>query len=125
MEFEGVVWRVLPQIKGTSARGEWVKQEVVFELPGEFNRKICVGFWGDKAQEAAMLKPGETIAVSANVESREYNGRWYTEVRAWRIDRKSAAEPQPMATDNLPPLDTFSTEESASSSASEVDDLPF
>ena len=125
MEFEGVVWRVLPQIKGTSARGEWVKQEVVFELPGEFNRKICVGFWGDKAQEAAMLKPGETIAVSANVESREYNGRWYTEVRAWRINRKSATEPQPMATDNLPPLDTFSTEESASSSASEVDDLPF
>lgn len=125
MEFEGVVWRVLPQIKGTSARGEWVKQEVVFELPGEFNRKICVGFWGDRAQEAATLKPGETITVSANVESREYNGRWYTEVRAWRINRKSAAEPQPMATDNLPPLDTFSTEESESSSASEVDDLPF
>ena len=125
MDFEGVVWRVLPQIKGTSARGEWVKQEVVFELPGEFNRKICVGFWGDRAQEAATLKPGETITVSANVESREYNGRWYTEVRAWRINRKSAAEPQPMTTDNLPPLDTFSTEESASSSASEVDDLPF
>ena len=125
MEFEGVVWRVLPQIKGTSARGEWVKQEVVFELPGEFNRKICVGFWGDKAQEAATLKPGETITVSANVESREYNGRWYTEVRAWRINRKSAAELQPMTTDNLPPLDTFSTEESESSSASEVDDLPF
>ena len=125
MEFEGVVWRVHHQIKGTSARGEWVKQEVVFELPGEFNRKICVGFWGDRAQEAATLKPGETITVSANVESREYNGRWYTEVRAWRINRKSAAEPQPMATDNLPPLDTFSTEESASSSASEVDDLPF
>lgn len=125
MEFEGVVWRVLPQIKGTSARGEWVKQEVVFELPSEFNRKICVGFWGDRAQEAATLKSGETITVSANVESREYNGRWYTEVRAWRINRKSAAEPQPMATDNLPPLDTFSTEESASSSASEVDDLPF
>ena len=125
MEFEGVVWRVLPQIKGTSARGEWVKQEVVFELPGEFNRKICVGFWGDRAQEAATLKPGETITVSANVESREYNGRWYTEVRAWRINRKSAAEPQPMTTDHLPPLDTFSTEESASSSASEVDDLPF
>ena len=125
MEFEGVVWRVLPQIKGTSARGEWVKQEVVFELPGEFSRKICVGFWGDRAQEAATLKPGETITVSANVESREYNGRWYTEVRAWRINRKSAAEPQPMTTDNLPPLDTFSTEESASSSASEVDDLPF
>lgn len=46
MEFEGTVWRVLPLVKGTSARGEWMKQEVVFELPGEFNRKLCVGFWG-------------------------------------------------------------------------------
>ena len=124
MEFEGVVWRVLPQIKGTSARCEWVKQEVVFELPGEFNRKICVGFWGDKALDAASLKPGETIAVSANVESREYNGRWYTEVRAWRINRKPAAESQPSAIENLPPLDAFGAEEPASS-ASDVDDLPF
>ena len=124
MEFEGVVWRVLPQIKGTSARGEWVKQEVVFELPGEFNRKICVGFWGDKANDAATLKPGETIAVSANVESREYNGRWYTVVRAWRINRKSTAESQPYAAENLPPLDAFSAEEPASS-ATDVDDLPF
>ena len=49
MEFEGTVYKVLPVVKGTSQRGEWMKQEVVFELPGEFNRKICVGFWGDKA----------------------------------------------------------------------------
>ena len=34
MEFEGIVYRVLPVVKGTSQRGEWVKQEVVFELPG-------------------------------------------------------------------------------------------
>ena len=81
MEFEGTVWRVLPLVKGTSARGEWMKQEVVFELPGEFNRKLCVGFWGDKAQEAGTLQPGESVAVSANVESREYNGRWFTEAR--------------------------------------------
>ena len=81
MEFEGTVWRVLPLVKGTSARGEWMKQAVVFELPGEFNRKLCVGFWGDKAQEAGTLQPGESVAVSANVESREYNGRWFTEAR--------------------------------------------
>ena len=42
MEFEGTVYKVLPVVKGTSQRGEWMKQEVVFELPGEFNRKICV-----------------------------------------------------------------------------------
>ena len=94
MELEGTVWNVLPPVRGTSARGEWVKQEVVFEQPGEFNRKVCVSFWGDKAQDAATLKPGEAVTISANVESREYNGRWFTEVRAWRIVRKAAQQPQ-------------------------------
>lgn len=124
MEFEATVLSVLPLVKGTSARGEWMKQEVVFELPGEFNRKICVGFWGDKATDAGTLKPGETVAVSANVESREYNGRWYTEVRAWRLTRKAPQQQAP-APDALPPLDAFVSDEPAASSAAEVDDLPF
>ncbi len=83
MEFEGTVYKVLPLVKGTSQRGEWMKQEVVFELPGEFNRKICVGFWGDKAHDAGALREGEKVAVSINVESREYNGRWFTGARGW------------------------------------------
>lgn len=122
MEFEGTVFSVLQLVKGTSARGEWMKQEVIFELPGEFSRKVCVGFWGDKAQEAGTLRPGEIVNVSANVESREYNGRWYTEVRAWRMTRKAAQAPA--TNDPLPPLDAFAPEE-PSSSANEVDDLPF
>lgn len=90
MEFEGVVMQVLPAVKGTSARGEWSKQDVIFEQSGEFGRKVCVGFWGDKAQDAAGLVPGEKVRVSANVESREYNGRWYTDVRAWKMERAGA-----------------------------------
>ena len=122
MELEGTVWNVLPPVRGTSARGEWVKQEGVFEQPGEFNRKVCVSFWGDKAQDAAALKPGEAVTISANVESREYNGRWYTEVRAWRMTRKAAGETAP-GPGALPPLDAFAPEEPAASK--EVDDLPF
>lgn len=119
MEFEGLVYRVLPVVKGTSARGEWTKQEVVFEIPGDFNRKLCVGFWGDNAQEAAALKPGEQVEVSINLESREYNGRWYTEARAWKLARKTpeAAAPAP----ELPPM---SIEEPAFG-AMPVDDMPF
>lgn len=101
MEFEGLVYRVLPVVKGQGARGEWTKQEVVFELPGEFNRKLCVGFWGEKAIEAGQLKPGEVVEVSINLESREYNGRWYTEARAWKMARK-VAEAAPMG--DMPPL---------------------
>lgn len=119
MEFEGLVYRVLPAVKGTSARGEWTKQEVVFELPGEFNRKLCVGFWGDKALEATALKPGEQVEVSINLESREYNGRWYTEARAWKLARK---QPEVAAlADDMPPMPT---EEPAYASMP-IDDMPF
>ncbi len=122
MEFEGTVFSVLQLVKGQSARGEWMKQEVIFELPGEFNRKVCVGFWGDRAQEAGTLKPGEVVAVSANVESREYNGRWYTEVRAWKMNRKAPQAAAPAA-DALPPLDALPSDDFGAKD--EVDDLPF
>lgn len=87
MDFEGIVHLVLPVVKGQGARGEWTKQEVVFELPSEFNRKICVGFWNERSADAAALRIGDRIAVSANVESRERNGRWFTEVRGWKMSR--------------------------------------
>lgn len=87
MDFEAIVHLVLPLVTGQSARGEWKKQEVIFELPGEFNRKLCVAFWNDRADSAGALRVGEKVAVSANVQSQERNGRWYTEVRGWRFSR--------------------------------------
>lgn len=120
MEFEGVVHKVLPVVKGNGQRGEWVKQEVVFELPGEFNKKVCVGFWGDKAQDAGMLKEGEKIAVSINVESREYNGRWFTEARAWKMTRV-AAQPPVANIQDIPPF----ADDSSIYASDAADDLPF
>lgn len=87
MDFEAVVHLVLPLVTGQGARGEWKKQEVVFELPGEFSRKVCVGFWNDKASDAGALRIGDRVAVSVNIESRERNGRWFTEVRGWKMSR--------------------------------------
>ncbi len=126
MELEGVVYRVLPAVKGTSARGEWSKQEVIFEMPGEFNRKVCVSFWGDKVQDVAAMREGDRMEVSVNLESREYNGRWYTEVRAWKITRQNQEGATPAAAAPsaafVPPLPTTDSFESA---AEETDDLPF
>lgn len=150
MDFEVTVHMVLPLVTGQSARGEWKKQDVIFDLPGEFNRKLCVGFWNDRAVDAAALRPGDRVALSVNVESREYNGRWYTEVRAWRMNRLDAqagagspqqgggAYPPP-----FPPQDasmggqqqqTYGGDQQqgasaqaggAPTSAADVDDLPF
>ncbi len=120
MEFEGMVYRVLPAVKGTSQRGEWVKQEVVFELPGEFNRKLCVGFWGDKAADAGNLREGDRVSVAINVESREYNGRWFTEARAWKMSKAAPETPAPGFDNPLPPEPFEPLYESDPS-----DDLPF
>jgi recombination protein RecR len=78
MEFEGVVYKIMPVTRGTSARGEWQRQDVVFDYNdgGQFSRKICVTFF-NKESDVAKLREGETFLVSVNIESREYNGRYH------------------------------------------------
>ena len=123
MEFEGVVYKVLEPVSGTSARGEWKKQDIVFEVPSDMNRKSCVAFFGDRAGDVASLRAGDTANVSVNVESREYNGRWYTDVRGWRIVKKQVSAPTPPPIDDMPPLDEFSAQ--STSVREDYDDLPF
>jgi len=125
MEFEGVVYKIMPVTKGTSARGDWQRQDVVFEMPGEFSRKICVTFF-NKESEVAKLREGAAYTVSVNIESREYNGRWYTDVRAWRIQPKQPQNaPDRTPIPDLPPLDTAPAQPAQNISAAEADDLPF
>lgn len=123
MEFEGTVYKILPLTKGTSTRGEWQRQDVVFDAAeGTFSRKICVTFF-NKPEDVARLKEGAAYTVSVNIESREYNSRWYTDIRAWRIQPKQNDAPAgvPPGTD-MPPI---GEEPSFASSPAEVDDLPF
>ena len=124
MEFEGVVYKIMPATKGTSARGDWQRQEVIFELPQEFSRKICVIFF-NKESEVARLREGMTCTVSVNIESREFNGKWYTDVRAWCVQPKEetpAAPPMP----DMPPFgDEPQYGGAPAAPMAEVDDLPF
>ena len=123
MEFVGVVYRIMPQQSGTSARGQWQKQEVIFEQPDEFSRKVCVTVFGDRVQDAATLQVGEKVNVSCNIESREYNGRWYTDVRAWRIQKVQPEQPAAAPIPDLPPFET--AEPAMPAGGDQFDDLPF
>ena len=122
MEFEGVVYKILPPTKGTSARGDWQRQEVIFELPQEFSRKVCVIFF-NKESDVARLREGMTCTVSVNIESREYNGRWYTDVRAWRIQKVQPEQPAAAPIPDLPPFET--AEPAMPAGGDQFDDLPF
>ncbi len=122
MELDLTVYKLLDVVGGTSARGQWQKRDVVFDMLDEYNTKLCVTFFGDKMNEVAMLSPGDKVAVSFNIASREYNGRWFTEARGWRV-RPVVAEPrqQPAPASAMPPLERSGEE----LSSSEGGDLPF
>lgn len=86
MEISGKVIECLPLKSGQSAKGEWQKQEYVLETASEYPKKVCFMVWGDKIDQFS-IKQGESVTVSIDLESREYNGRWYTDVKAWRVSR--------------------------------------
>ena len=98
MDFEGTVFKIMPATSGTSARGPWERQEVIFEqkTQSQFPRRVAVTFF-NKADEVNRLHEGVTYVVSFDLESREFNGRWYTDVRAWKIEKGDAAMQAPYA----------------------------
>jgi hypothetical protein len=89
MEISGRITELLPEKSGQSARGPWRKQEYVLETEGQYSKKICFMVWSDKIDEFT-IKEGENLVVSIDIESREYNGRWYTDVKAWQVTRAGA-----------------------------------
>lgn len=83
---EGKLVQVLPVQEGVSTRGAWKKQDFILETADQYPKKICVSCWNEKADEIQKYQPNDQLKVSINIESREYNSRWYTDIKAWRIE---------------------------------------
>lgn len=92
MELEGRIVRKLSVQSGSSARGTWSKQEFIFEYQeGNYPSQVCMNVWGEeKVKDLEKYQVGDKVKISFNLSSREYNGRWYTDVRAWRIEPAGA-----------------------------------
>ena len=86
MELIGKIVQVLPLRTGTSKAGNpWQVQEYILETLGtQYPRKVCFELFGDNVNKFPM-QVGQEVTVSIDVESREFNGRWYTSVRAWNV----------------------------------------
>lgn len=124
MEFEGKVIEILAPVTGQSARGTWERQTVVFEQPNkQYGKEIAVTFM-NKGQEVATLRVGEMYTVSFDIESRNYQGRWYTDVRAWRVQPLQPAA-QPPVQDMPPFMEEPQQNYSAEGASGVIDDMPF
>jgi len=86
LELTGKLIKVLNPQSGQGKNGTWQKQEFVIETADQYPKKICVTAWSDKVDDLKKYTLGDNLKVSVNLESREYNEKWYTEARAWRIE---------------------------------------
>lgn len=85
----------MPVQSGKSARGDWQKQEFVLDFPdGNFTSSACFSLWGaDRVKDLDAFQVGDQIHVWFHINGREYNGRWYTDLRAWRVQANAPQAP--------------------------------
>jgi hypothetical protein len=103
---KGVVKQILKVESGTSKAGkEWSKQEFVIEtLDNQYPKNICFTLFGDKTDLLQRITQGMTVEVYFNLESREYNGKWFHNVNAWKILAGEVQQNEHVETaGNLPP----------------------
>lgn len=99
----GKISQILEVESGTSKAGkEWKKQNFVVDTGAQYNPTVCFTLFGDeKIEMLSNLSVGQEIEVSFNLSSREFNGKFYHNIDAWKIDAVDAAsnteEPPPQA----------------------------
>ena len=106
MQIKGKVIVVGQVEVGTSNAKEWSKQNIVIEeIEGTYPKKIALQSFGKIVETTKNLKIGQVITAYINIESREYNSKWYTNVSVWKIDfegitNSTPAEARPKTTEN-------------------------
>ena len=132
MDIVGKIIQVLPLQEGVSARtgNAWKIQSYVLETQDQYPRKVCFEVFGEDRIKNNSCNVDDIVTVSFDIESREVNGRWFTSIRAWRIqqgvveaDAAPAAAPAQPAAQPAPAtnVETFD----AAAGADEGTDLPF
>ncbi|MBO4770967.1 MAG: DUF3127 domain-containing protein [Bacteroidales bacterium] len=97
LEVEGKLVQLLEKRSGVSANGtNWTSQDFVIEIPGQYVSNAVFNVYGDRVQ-LDQFQIGEYIKVSFDIRGREYQGKWYNTLNAWKVERPNAAAPQQQA----------------------------
>ena len=117
LEITGKLIKILDEESGTSKAGkEWKKQSFVIDTGAQFSPEVCFSLFGEKKTTMLQdVRPGEEIKVAFNLSSREYNGKYYHNIDAWKIEKTSGGTQQASA----PVTSEISAEPEVN------DDLPF
>lgn len=126
MEISGKIIAVLPLQSGQGKNGLWRSQDYVLETADQYPKKVCFNLFNDKIDKFTIALD-DTVTISFDIESREYNGRWYTSIKAWNVKKEDTAS----ANDKVsqPGISSFPPASSAPFAPSDeqdnLTDLPF
>lgn len=117
MQLTATLIQLLPFQSGESKNGTWRKQDIIVETDSQYPKKICVSIWGDKINES-QLQIGNMLIISYELESREFNNKWYTDVKAWKVETAIISS-SPIVNNDIAIPENFQLPEE------EDEDLPF
>lgn len=146
MDITGKIIAVLPTRSGTSAKGtQWSSQTSVIETHEQYPKKVAFDVLGEKITEF-NLQVGDEVTVSFDINAREFNGKWFNSVNAWKVVRDQvpvhggynanpqsgaqaaqAAQPSAMvgAANPMNPRNPFPPAQQPGTPAGKADSLPF
>ena len=130
MEILGKIIQVLPEQSGVSKTSgkEWKLQAYVLETQEQYPRKVHFEVFGEDRIKANPCQLDDVVTVSFDIESREFNGRWYTSIRAWKIQQGVVDAAAPAAVPAVEPMAAPQANVATFDAAAGVDettDLPF
>jgi hypothetical protein len=127
MELTGKIIAVMEPRGGVSARtgNSWKTQEYVLEVPGQYPKRCVFNVFGEDRINQFNIQQGEDLTVQFDIDAREYNGRWFNDVRAYNVIRgqQPAVAPQAAAAPSAATSPFPPAQEPAGEGSS--DDLPF
>ena len=116
MEISGKIIAVLPLQSGTSNSGkEWQKQEFVIETQGDYPKKMCYQLFGEERIKSNSANVGDEVTVSFDIDAKEWNGKWFNSVNAWKVEVSNFSNANTVKVDNS----------KSTNNSQDVDPLPF
>ena len=126
MELAGKVIAVLEPRGGVSKNGtEWKVQEYVIETHDQYPRRMCFDVFGADKIQQFNIQVGEELNVFFDIDAREWQGRWFNSIRAWKVERVGAAQQMPPMDAPFPPMNAAPAAPVDFAASDEKDDLPF
>jgi hypothetical protein len=124
MDITGKIIQILPEQRFNGKNGEVVKNMFVIEHGGQYKKKAVFGVLGEDKWKQMNVVQGADVQVSFDVDAREWNGKWFGELMAWRVQNVNCQQQaQQAAVPNAKPVEQAATQQQNGSGVS--DDLPF